>query len=84
VSFIGLNGHPSFINASPKNLYKEPATLLISREREILMLIADGKGSKEIACQLNLSQETIKTHRRNILAKMDVQNTAELIRVGWI
>lgn len=52
---------------------------LSDREKEILALIASGKTNKEIADLVFLSPETIKWHRRRLLAKFDVANTAELI-----
>ncbi len=53
---------------------------LSAREKEILTLVAEGKTTKEIAEKLYVSTRTVETHRRNILKKMDVQNTAELVR----
>lgn len=52
---------------------------LSDREKEILALIAAGKTNKEIAEIVFLSPETIKWHRRRLLAKFDVANTAELV-----
>lgn len=53
--------------------------LLSKREQEVLRMIADGKKSSEIASLLFISINTVDTHRKNILAKCDVKNTAELI-----
>ncbi len=49
------------------------------REKEVLKLVAQGLTTKEIADKLFVSKRTIETHRSNILKKLDVQNTAELI-----
>nr|WP_319399839.1 response regulator transcription factor [uncultured Carboxylicivirga sp.] len=49
------------------------------REKEVLQLVAQGLTTNEIAAQLFVSKRTIETHRSNILKKLDVQNTAELI-----
>jgi DNA-binding CsgD family transcriptional regulator len=49
------------------------------REKEILTLIAKELTAKEIAVQLFISLETVKTHRSNLLSKMDARNTAGLI-----
>jgi two-component system, NarL family, response regulator NreC len=57
----------------------DPYDLLSTREREILQLIAEGKSSKEIASDLGLSVYTIDTHRANVLQKLNVHSTAELI-----
>lgn len=55
---------------------------LTKREREILKLICDGKLTREIADELFISLHTIETHRRNILSKMEVKNTAHMVRVA--
>lgn len=57
----------------------DPYDLLSTREREILQLIAEGRSSKEMASHLGLSVYTIDTHRANVLQKLNVHSTAELI-----
>lgn len=53
---------------------------LTERELEVLRLIAAGKGNKEIATLLCISPKTVSVHRSNIMTKLDVQNSFELIR----
>ena len=53
--------------------------LLSEREREVLQLIAEGRSNKEAAELLCLSPATVETHRANILQKLGVHNTAELV-----
>jgi DNA-binding CsgD family transcriptional regulator len=53
--------------------------MITPKEKEILQLIADGLSSKQIAEKLNISFYTVQTHRKNMLAKMGVKNTPELI-----
>lgn len=53
---------------------------LTKREREILQLIAAGHSNPAIAEQLFLSTDTVKTHRKNIMRKLDVNNTAQLVK----
>lgn len=53
---------------------------LSDRETEVLMLVSEGKTTKEIADQLFVSSRTVETHRVNIMKKLKVQNTAELIK----
>ena len=53
--------------------------LLTGREREILQRIAEGSSNKEIATQLNLSVYTVETHRGNVLEKLNLHGTADLI-----
>ncbi|PSR03917.1 MAG: hypothetical protein BRD50_04915 [Bacteroidetes bacterium SW_11_45_7] len=52
---------------------------LSERENEILRLIASGYTNKEIADHLFLSNHTIITHRKNIMKKLSITNTAELV-----
>ncbi|QIG90979.1 helix-turn-helix transcriptional regulator [Chryseobacterium sp. POL2] len=59
--------------------YKKFA-LLTKREKEILALLSAGKSSPEIADQLFISKETVATHRKNIIRKLDVKSFAELLR----
>ena len=53
---------------------------LTRREKEILQLIADGLTNNQIAEQLFISQLTVDSHRKNLLTKFGVNNTAMLIR----
>ena len=54
--------------------------VLSNKENEILGLISKGLTTKEIATKLFVSTRTIETHRTNILKKLEVKNTAELIK----
>lgn len=54
--------------------------ILSNKETEVLGLIARGLTTKEIATKLFVSSRTIETHRANILKKLEVKNTAELIK----
>src|SRR5215813_6871648 len=54
--------------------------LLTDREREVLQLIAEGKTNKEIATLLSVSINTVETHRKHIMEKLDLHNTAEIVR----
>jgi len=53
--------------------------LLTPREREILQMLGEGNSNKEVARKLNLSLHTIETHRGNLLEKLNLHSTAELI-----
>lgn len=53
---------------------------LTMREREVLQLIAEGKGNKEIATILGVSVRTISHHRESIMRKLDIHTTAGLVR----
>jgi two-component system response regulator NreC len=53
--------------------------LLTEREREILQLLAEGKSNKEAATILDVSPYTIETHRNNLMQKLNLHNTAEIV-----
>ena len=53
--------------------------LLTPREREILQMLGEGNSNKEVATKLNLSLHTVETHRGNLLEKLNLHSTAELI-----
>ncbi len=52
---------------------------LTVREKQVLQLIAQGKSNKEIAGLLDLSVNTVSVHRANLMEKMDIHRTAELV-----
>jgi two-component system nitrate/nitrite response regulator NarL len=53
---------------------------LSDREREILVLIAEGLYNKEIGVRLNISTRTVETHRERIIRKLDIHSTAGLTK----
>lgn len=80
-SLIGLNGEPSYMNVSISG--KSDTTIEFSkREKEILTCIAQGQSSFMISQNLYISEETVKQHRKNLLAKADCKNTAQLIKLS--
>jgi len=54
--------------------------MLSPRERQILQLIAMGKGAKEIGSQLNISNKTVEAHRMQLMNKLDIRNVADLVK----
>ncbi|MBC7947345.1 MAG: helix-turn-helix transcriptional regulator [Chitinophagaceae bacterium] len=88
LSFIGMEGEPSFIDVSFKNVYVERKEDLTARERQVLKLLIEGRMSKEIGAILKISKQTVDTHRKNMLHKKHLGNTGELIgraiREGWV
>jgi len=53
---------------------------LTKRERDVVVMVAQGHSSKEIAATLNISAKTVETHRRNIMHKLHLKSVAELVR----
>ena len=54
--------------------------LLTDRERQVLQLIAEGKSNKEVAALLEVGVSTIDSHRKHVLEKLKLHNTADLVR----
>jgi DNA-binding NarL/FixJ family response regulator len=53
---------------------------LSDRERQVLQLVAEGKTTKEIATLLGISVNTAESHRSNLMDKLDIHDTAGLVR----
>lgn len=53
--------------------------LLTDREKEILQLLAEGKSNKEVAAVLDVSPFTVETHRSNLMQKLNLHSTAEIV-----
>ena len=58
----------------------DPPTKIAPRERLVLQLIAQGKTTKEVAAVLGVSTKTAETYRTRLMRKLDVRNTAGLVR----
>jgi DNA-binding CsgD family transcriptional regulator len=61
-------------------MYKALSINISQRESEILEMIGEGQIAKEIASKLNISPNTVITHRKNLISKFHVRNTAQLIK----
>ena len=53
--------------------------LLTDREKQVLQLLAEGRSNKEVATLLELGVSTIETHRANLMQKLNLHNTAEIV-----
>lgn len=53
--------------------------LLTDREKEVLQLLAEGRSNKEVATLLDLGLSTVETHRGNLMQKLNLHNTAEIV-----
>lgn len=70
----------TFVNVHFPNVNKDESGLFITRrEKEVLTHIAEGLTNNDIAEKLNLSVTTVNTHRKNLLFKFNVSNTAALV-----
>lgn len=60
----------------------EELAMLTKREREVLRLTAEGKTAKEVARILDISQHTVNRHRANMMEKLDIHTTADLVKLA--
>jgi DNA-binding NarL/FixJ family response regulator len=58
----------------------DPQCILTEREKQVVRLVTDGMSSREIAIELELSVKTVDTHRANIMEKLNIHSSAELIK----
>jgi DNA-binding NarL/FixJ family response regulator len=80
-------GNIFFSKDAGEALYKIPASeegtqMLTLREKEILNLVSQGLSTPKIANKLFISELTVDTHRRNLMAKLKVKNAAALIKLA--
>lgn len=78
-SLIGLNGKPSYMNRSVDSDNHE-LLKFSAREIEIIKMTTEGMTNNQIAIRLELSPETVKKHRKNVLKKTNCTNTPQLIK----
>ena len=57
-----------------------PLSLLTTRQREVLQLIAEGQSTKDISYRLSLSAKTVETHRRLLMERLAIHDVAGLAR----
>ena len=58
------------------------ADILTPREREILQLLADGMSNVDVAAKLYISQETVKSHVRHILVKLEADTRTQAVAIA--
>jgi len=66
----------------PALLTKERENMLTAREREILQLLADGMSNADVASKLFISQETVKSHVRHILSKLEADTRTHAVAIA--
>lgn len=60
-----------------------PLSVLSTREREIFLLLANGKPNRDIGKMLHISTRTVDTHRSNIMKKLAVKANADLVKLAY-
>jgi two-component system, NarL family, response regulator NreC len=68
-----------YVRALQKRGLSDSYHLLTDREREVLHLLAEGRSNKEVATLLELGLSTVETHRANLMQKLNLHNTAEIV-----
>ena len=73
-------------NTMPLQEHSFPKTfpLITKREIDVLQLVALGKSSVQIGKELFISEETVKSHRKNMRRKLNACNGASLVRAGFL
>src|SRR5688500_1867598 len=74
--FVGPARMPACITG------KDSTDMLTAREREILQLLADGMSNADVASKLFISQETVKSHVRHILAKLEADTRTHAVAIA--
>lgn len=64
----------------PPQLAEDPYGSLTDREREVFHLVVEGKTNKEIATVMGISAKTVNNHRTNMMGKLNLHNTADIVR----
>lgn len=68
------------LHPSEPQIRQRPVAALTPRQREVLQLIAEGKGTKAIASILNISVKTVEFHKCRLMGELNLHSTAELTR----
>jgi DNA-binding NarL/FixJ family response regulator len=75
-TFVDPSLMPAFVSG------KDGREILTQREREILQLLADGMSNADVAARLYISQETVKSHVRHILAKLEADTRTQAVAIA--
>jgi len=68
-----------YMRALQKRGLTDSYHLLTDREKEVLHLLAEGRSNKEVATLLDLGLSTVETHRANLMQKLNLHNTADVV-----
>lgn len=76
IADVVINDYISLAKSADASAY----AVLSAREREVLQMFAEGKTTKEIAAQLQVSAKTIESHRKQVMDKLNLHSIAELTK----
>ena len=81
---LELHEDPAGVSGAVVQAYrsksKKPLDPLTAREKQVLQLIAEGKSTKDVASLLGISVKTAESHRTRLMSKLDIHETASLVR----
>ncbi len=69
-----------YLYRNKKTEVKDQLPELTTREREVVQLLAEGKGNKDVAVAMQVSVKTVEAHRSNINRKLSIRSTSDLVR----
>jgi two-component system, NarL family, response regulator NreC len=79
---------PDLRALAASNEHQPRASVLTSREQEVMRLLAEGRTVREVASELSLSVKTVEAHKLNLMRKLDIHNRASLVEYaaqqGWV
>jgi DNA-binding NarL/FixJ family response regulator len=79
-SFVDPRLAPEFLGSQPRPARGDG--VLSGREREVLQMLANGLSNREVSERLVVSAETVKTHVKNILAKLEAEHRTQAVAIG--
>jgi DNA-binding NarL/FixJ family response regulator len=80
VAEMVLEGYLESPTKENEDMTRKNKLRVTPRQRQILQLLSEGKGSKGVATALNISVKTAETHRANIMRRLDCHSVADLVR----
>jgi len=69
-----------YVSMKRESSQEDHYSKLSNREREVFQMIAEGRSTKEVSDILCISPSTVKTHRANIMEKLQIANITQLIK----
>jgi two-component system, NarL family, response regulator len=82
IRVVGGGGHYTSHQVAAKALRRSAQTGLTQRELDVLPLLAEGRSNKDIGRRLNMSEETVKSHVKGILAKLDAMSRTDAVTIA--
>ena len=72
----------NYVRRIQTSISKDSYGLLTARETEVLQLVAKGRSNKDVAEELKIALETVRNHRKNLMKKLNLHNSREIVLYG--